>query len=72
MPYLSDGTPVDVVLNPLGIPSRMNVGQILETHLGWAVYKLGKKAEQLLKKRFLGDLKDLLLQIYKNDKGMLH
>ena len=71
MPYLSDGTPVDVVLNPLGIPSRMNVGQILETHLGWAVYKLGKKAEQLLKKGFLGDLKDLLLQIYKNDKGML-
>ena len=36
MPYLEDGTPVDVVLNPLGVPSRMNVGQILETHLGWA------------------------------------
>ena len=41
MPYLSDGTPVDMVLNPLGVPSRMNVGQILETHLGWAASKLG-------------------------------
>jgi DNA-directed RNA polymerase subunit beta len=41
MPYLEDGTPIDVVLNPLGVPSRMNVGQILETHLGWAVQKLG-------------------------------
>ncbi len=41
MPFLEDGTPVDIVLNPLGVPSRMNVGQILETHLGWAVKKLG-------------------------------
>jgi len=41
MPYLPDGTPVDVVLNPLGVPSRMNVGQILETHLGWAAKMLG-------------------------------
>src|ERR1700704_3449835 len=43
MPYLEDGTPVDIVLNPLGVPSRMNVGQILETHLGWASAGLGKK-----------------------------
>jgi DNA-directed RNA polymerase subunit beta len=43
MPYLADGTPVDVVLNPLGVPSRMNVGQILETHLGWAVRSLGEQ-----------------------------
>ena len=43
MPYLEDGTPVDVVLNPLGVPSRMNVGQILETHLGWAVRSLGEQ-----------------------------
>jgi DNA-directed RNA polymerase subunit beta len=43
MPYLADGTPVDIVLNPLGVPSRMNVGQILETHLGWAVHVLGEK-----------------------------
>ena len=41
MPYLEDGTPVDIVLNPLGVPSRMNVGQILETHLGWASAQLG-------------------------------
>lgn len=45
MPYLEDGTPVDVVLNPLGVPSRMNVGQILETHLGWAAAALGLQAE---------------------------
>src|SRR5262249_17999291 len=43
MPYLADGTPVDIVLNPLGVPSRMNVGQILETHLGWAVRVLGDR-----------------------------
>ena len=43
MPYLPDGTPVEIVLNPLGVPSRMNVGQILETHLGWAAAELGKK-----------------------------
>ena len=41
MPYLPDGTPVEIVLNPLGVPSRMNVGQILETHLGWAARALG-------------------------------
>ncbi|MCX7699716.1 MAG: DNA-directed RNA polymerase subunit beta [Gemmataceae bacterium] len=44
MPFLADGTPVDILLNPLGVPSRMNVGQILETHLGWAAAKLGFKA----------------------------
>src|SRR2546430_1279281 len=48
MPYLDDGTPVEIVLNPLGVPSRMNVGQILETHLGWAGHELGKKLTQLL------------------------
>ena len=47
MPYLPDGTPVEVVLNPLGVPSRMNVGQILETHLGWAAQELGNKIRQL-------------------------
>jgi DNA-directed RNA polymerase subunit beta len=49
MPYLEDGTPVEIVLNPLGVPSRMNVGQILETHLGWAGYALGEKVANLLK-----------------------
>jgi len=48
MPYLADGTSVDIVLNPLGVPSRMNVGQILETHLGWAAKELGKKVEAML------------------------
>ena len=43
MPFLADGTSVDIVLNPLGVPSRMNVGQILETHLGWACAGLGLK-----------------------------
>ncbi len=45
MPYLPDGTPVDIVLNPLGVPSRMNVGQILETHLGWAALEIGRQLE---------------------------
>ena len=48
MPYLEDGTPVDIVLNPLGVPSRMNVGQILETHLGWASAGLGRKVGAML------------------------
>jgi DNA-directed RNA polymerase subunit beta len=47
MPFLEDGTPVDIVLNPLGVPSRMNVGQILETHLGWACAGLGKKIGEM-------------------------
>ncbi|MEQ8651243.1 MAG: DNA-directed RNA polymerase subunit beta, partial [Kiloniellales bacterium] len=50
MPYLEDGTPVDIVLNPLGVPSRMNVGQILETHLGWACRGLGRQVAELLDK----------------------
>ena len=48
MPFLEDGTPVDVLLNPLGVPSRMNIGQILETHLGWAAYGIGKQISQSL------------------------
>lgn len=48
MPYLEDGTPVDMVLNPLGVPSRMNVGQILETHLGWACYNIGRTVKNIL------------------------
>jgi DNA-directed RNA polymerase subunit beta len=50
MPYFADGTPVDVVLNPLGVPSRMNVGQVLETHLGWASQELGRQVGELLDK----------------------
>ena len=52
MPYAEDGTPVDFILNPLGVPSRMNVGQILETHLGWAAKGLGAKMEEYLQKHF--------------------
>src|SRR5260370_16772962 len=48
MPYLDDGKPVDIVLNPLGVPSRMNVGQILETHLGWAAAGLGRQIGDML------------------------
>jgi DNA-directed RNA polymerase subunit beta len=48
MPYMADGTPVDVVLNPLGVPSRMNVGQVLETHLGWAARGIGLKITRML------------------------
>ena len=50
MPYLGDGTQVDVVLNPLGVPSRMNVGQILETHLGWACAGLGRQIGEIVDK----------------------
>jgi DNA-directed RNA polymerase subunit beta len=50
LPFLEDGTPVDIVLNPLGVPSRMNVGQILETHLGWAAAHIGKQIDEALNK----------------------
>jgi DNA-directed RNA polymerase subunit beta len=61
MPYLEDGTPVDIVLNPLGVPSRMNVGQVLETHLGWAAKGLGRKIGRLLDAQAqLGQLRSLL------------
>ena len=55
MPFLADGTPVDILLNPLGVPSRMNVGQILETHLGWAAAKLGLQGDHAgLRRRHRG------------------
>jgi DNA-directed RNA polymerase subunit beta len=52
LPYLEDGTPVDIVLNPLGVPSRMNVGQILETHLGWAARNVGLRLQEMIEKNF--------------------
>jgi DNA-directed RNA polymerase subunit beta len=52
MPYLEDGAPVDIILNPLGVPSRMNVGQILETHLGWAAKGLGEQINSMIEKEF--------------------
>ncbi|GMV63963.1 MAG: DNA-directed RNA polymerase subunit beta [Parvibaculum sp.] len=72
MPYLDDGQPVDIVLNPLGVPSRMNVGQILETHLGWACAGLGRKIEKALevyqRENKPKELKDLIHQIYGDDQ----
>jgi len=56
MPYFADGTPVDIVLNPLGVPSRMNVGQVLETHLGWAAHGMGMKVRELFGKINSADL----------------
>ncbi len=65
MPSLADGTPVDIVLNPLGVPSRMNVGQILETHLGWAARELGHKIEEDLRNGVsAAQLKKRLKEIY--------
>ena len=68
MPYLEDGTPVDIVLNPLGVPSRMNVGQILETHLGWASHGLGRQISSMLKElsrsQETENLRETLKEIY--------
>ena len=65
MPYMADGTPVDIVLNPLGVPSRMNVGQILEVHLGWAAKGLGRKIDDMLKAQAkAADVRKFLEQIY--------
>ncbi|OJW46811.1 MAG: DNA-directed RNA polymerase subunit beta [Alphaproteobacteria bacterium 41-28] len=82
MPHLEDGTPVDIVLNPLGLPSRMNVGQILETHLGWAAAGLGRQINDALAKMAIEEHKDIKVlrtaldhvyeddQIVKDIKGM--
>jgi len=71
MPYLEDGTPVDIVLNPLGVPSRMNIGQILETHLGWASASLGRQVNEMINKiqsqGQTNDLRNKLLDIYNLD-----
>ncbi|TXL64246.1 DNA-directed RNA polymerase subunit beta [Zeimonas arvi] len=65
MPCMADGTPVDIVLNPLGVPSRMNVGQILETHLGWAAKGIGHRIDAMLRKQArVAELRKLLEQIY--------
>ena len=74
MPHLEDGTPVDIVLNPLGVPSRMNVGQILETHLGWACNNLGRDISRLLdqlsKDDRLSEVRDRLVDIYGKESGV--
>ncbi len=68
MPHMADGTPVDIVLNPLGVPSRMNVGQVLETHLGWAAKGLGLKIGKMLDERKdLQEIRSFLSQIYNDN-----
>ena len=68
MPYLADGETVDIVLNPLGVPSRMNIGQILETHLGWAAKGLGRKIQRMLEAQAkIADLRKFLNEIYNHD-----
>jgi DNA-directed RNA polymerase subunit beta len=73
MPFLDDGTPVDIVLNPLGVPSRMNVGQILETHLGWACAGLGKQVgaavDAYLRTKDAAPLRKKLSEVYDGDKS---
>ncbi len=65
MPYLEDGTPVDIVLNPLGVPSRMNIGQVLEIHLGWAARGLGHRINAMLRAQAkVKEIRDLLAKIY--------
>ena len=72
MPHLEDGTSVDIVLNPLGVPSRMNVGQILETHLGWASHGLGRKIGEILEMKEKGAangaLRGFLSNVYEGDR----
>jgi len=72
MPYLEDGIPVDIVLNPLGVPSRMNVGQILETHLGWAAAGLGRRIGEVLDRVKRdgsdGELRGFLSEMYQDEE----
>ncbi len=71
MPYMADGTSVDVALNPLGVPSRMNVGQVLETHLGWAAKGLGKKIGQLLDaQKKVNEVRSFLDKIYNHKQSV--
>lgn len=66
MPFLADGTPVEIVLNPLGVPSRMNIGQLLELHLGWAGRGLGEKIKTMMEEKAkISELKDYIFKIYK-------
>ena len=74
MPYNEDGTPVDIVLNPLGVPSRMNVGQILETHMGWACANIGKQIDEALtiyeQQGKVENVRNLLTTVYPNNETL--
>jgi DNA-directed RNA polymerase subunit beta len=70
MPHMADGTPMDIVLNPLGVPSRMNIGQILETHLGWAAKGLGHRIDEMLQAEVkVAEIRKFLEQIYNGSTG---
>jgi len=70
MPHMADGTTLDIVLNPLGVPSRMNIGQILEVHLGWAAKGLGNRIDEMLKEqRKVAEIRELLEKIYNESSG---
>ena len=70
MPYMADGRPVDIVLNPLGVPSRMNIGQILEVHLGWAAKGIGERIGRMLdEQRKVGEVRAFLNTMYNGDLG---
>jgi len=69
MPYMEDGTPVDIVLNPLGVPSRMNIGQVLEVHLGWAAKGLGLQISEMLEQKVkITQIRKFLDEIYNSDR----
>ncbi|SEK62046.1 DNA-directed RNA polymerase subunit beta [Pseudoxanthomonas sp. GM95] len=71
MPYMADGQTVDIALNPLGVPSRMNIGQILEVHLGWAAKGLGKRIQKMLdEQRAVTELRAFLSKIYNHDTAL--
>jgi DNA-directed RNA polymerase subunit beta len=70
MPHMADGSPVDIVLNPLGVPSRMNIGQVLEVHLGWAAKGLGKKIAKMLEEQAkVADVRKFLGKIYSGEQA---
>jgi len=70
MPHMADGTPMDIVLNPLGVPSRMNIGQILEVHLGWAAKGLGLRIEEMLRQEVkVAEIRKFLEKIYNDSTG---
>src|SRR5436309_15967301 len=76
MPFLPDGTPVDIILNPLGVPSRMNIGQILETHLGWALHAKGEMAATAVfdgatEKQIKAELGEARHMVYGHEEALL-
>lgn len=71
MPHMADGTPVDIVLNPLGVPSRMNIGQLLEVHLGFAAKGLGRKIDGMLQsQRAVAEIRSFLEKVYNSGRGL--